>query len=74
MDFTPEEIFNAIQKQVPDLSINYEPDFRQQIAETWPQSLDDSLARADWGWNPKFDLDKMTSDMLKVLKERGHSE
>jgi threonine 3-dehydrogenase len=70
MDFTPSELYTAIRRQVPDLEIVYNADFRQEIAKTWPQSLDDSAARADWGWDPKFDIDLMTEDMLKVLGDR----
>lgn len=69
MSFSPKEIAAAIQKHVPAFEINYAPDFRQQIADGWPQSIDDSAARADWGWKHNFDLDKMTADMLKHLKE-----
>jgi nucleoside-diphosphate-sugar epimerase len=69
MSFSPKEIAAAIQKHIPAFEINYAPDFRQQIADGWPQSIDDSAARADWGWKHNFDLDKMTADMLKHLKE-----
>ncbi len=69
MSFSPKEIAAAIQKSIPSFEISYAPDFRQQIADGWPQSIDDSAARADWGWNHQFDLEKMTSDMLKNLKE-----
>lgn len=69
MSFSPKEIAVAIQKHIPAFEISYAPDFRQQIADGWPQSIDDSAARADWGWKHNFDLDKMTADMLKHLKE-----
>lgn len=69
MSFSPKEIAAAIQKHIPAFEISYAPDFRQQIADGWPQSIDDSAARADWGWKHNFDLDKMTADMLKHLKE-----
>jgi nucleoside-diphosphate-sugar epimerase len=68
MSFSPKEIAAAIQKHIPDFTISYAPDFRQQIANSWPQSIDDSVAAADWGWKPDFDLDKMTADMLFNLK------
>jgi nucleoside-diphosphate-sugar epimerase len=68
MSFTPAEITASIQKQVPGFQVSYEPDFRQAIADSWPGSIDDSAARADWGWNPRFDLDAMTEDMLKNLR------
>lgn len=71
MSFAPEEIAASIQKHLPDFTIDYKPDFRQGIAEGWPQSIDDSLARQDWGWKPRFDLDAMTADMLEQLKRKG---
>lgn len=69
MDFTPKEITAAIQQQLPEFTIRYEPDFRQKIADSWPQSIDDSSARADWGWNHDFNLQSMTADMLAHLSE-----
>ena len=69
MDFTPAEIADSIKKYYPDFKITYSPDFRQQIADTWPESIDDSKAREDWNWKPTFDLAKMTQTMLKNLKE-----
>lgn len=68
MSFSPAEIAAAIRQHLPGFSIRYEPDFRQQIAEGWPQSIDDSHARADWGWQPAFDLLRMTEDMLLHLQ------
>ncbi len=68
MSFTPAQIYASIQKHLPDFTINYEPDFRQQIAESWNQSIDDSSARNDWAWKPTFDLESMTVDMLSHLK------
>lgn len=72
MSFSPKEIAAAIQKHIPDFTIDYNPDFRQQIADGWPQSIDDSDARAHWGWSHQYDLDKMTADMLLHLKEQFH--
>ncbi len=69
MSFSPKEIAAAIQKHIPDFKIDYAPDFRQLIADGWPQSIDDSAARQDWNWKHEFDLEKMTADMLKHLKE-----
>ncbi|MFP5437562.1 MAG: L-threonine 3-dehydrogenase [Bacteroidia bacterium] len=74
MDFTPTEITTAIQQELPDFTISYEPDFRQKIADSWPQSIDDSTARADWGWKYEFDLQTMTTDMLAHLRELKHND
>lgn len=68
MSFSPVEIAGEIKKHLPDFSIQYKPDFRQTIAESWPQSIDDSNARTDWGWKHDFDLSKMTTDMLQNIK------
>ena len=70
MSFSPKEIAETIRKHIPDFKIDYNPDFRQQIADGWPQSIDDTAAREDWGWKHEFDLEKMTSDMLKHLAEK----
>lgn len=67
MSFSPAEIAASIQKHIPDFSITYEPDYRQQIAESWPQSIDDSVARSHWNWKEEYDLDAMTKDMLENL-------
>lgn len=67
MSFSPAEITTAIQQHIPGFEVFYEPDFRQQIAESWPESIDDSEARADWGWKPQFDLEAMTNDMIQHL-------
>jgi nucleoside-diphosphate-sugar epimerase len=67
MSFSPKEIFESIKKHVPDFQIEYTPDFRQAIADSWPDSIDDSRAREDWGWQPDYDLDAMTADILKNL-------
>ncbi|MBK7434638.1 MAG: NAD-dependent epimerase/dehydratase family protein [Chitinophagaceae bacterium] len=68
MSFSPKEIAMAIQKHIPGFSISYQPDYRQAIADSWPQSIDDSVARNDWGWKEEFDLERMTGDMLENLK------
>jgi nucleoside-diphosphate-sugar epimerase len=67
MSFNPEEIASAIKKIIPDFEITYKPDQRQAIADSWPKSIDDSSARKDWGWEPRFDLMSMTKDILKNL-------
>ncbi|MDH3381514.1 MAG: NAD-dependent epimerase/dehydratase family protein [Flavobacteriaceae bacterium] len=67
IDFTPAEVYEEIKKHYPDFKVTYSPDFRQAIADSWPQRIDDSVARKDWGWNHSFDLEKMTSDMIKNL-------
>ncbi|RPD97767.1 NAD-dependent epimerase/dehydratase family protein [Aureibaculum marinum] len=68
VNFTPKEIAESIKKHIADFKITYTPDFRQKIADSWPQSIDDSQAIKDWGWKPKFDLEKMTQVMLQNLK------
>ena len=67
--FSPKEIAAEIAKVCHGFTISYKPDFRQQIADSWPASIDDSEAKKDWGWSPKFDLSAMTSDMLKNLRK-----
>ena len=69
MTFTPAELAASIKEILPAFSITYHPDFRQQIADSWPASIDDAEARADWGWKPGFDLGGMTRDMIKHLDE-----
>ncbi|PQJ79886.1 NAD-dependent epimerase/dehydratase family protein [Polaribacter porphyrae] len=70
IDFTPKEIALEIQKHIPDFKITYKPDFRQQIADSWPQSIDDSQAREDWNWQHQFDLKSMTADIIKNLEKQ----
>ena len=70
MSFTAGELAAEIKKHIPGFTVKYEPDFRQAIADSWPNSIDDSAAREEWGWKPKWDLAAMTVDMLKNLKER----
>ena len=69
ISFAPEEIAEEIKKQIPGFSISYAPDFRQNIADSWPDSIDDDAARQDWGWQHDFDLEKMTATILSGLKE-----
>ncbi|MCS6974795.1 MAG: NAD-dependent epimerase/dehydratase family protein [Cyclobacteriaceae bacterium] len=67
MSFCPADIAAEIKKHIPDFEITYNPDFRQQIAESWPASIDDSAARMDWHWKPQFDLASMTKEILQHL-------
>ncbi|MEO7266238.1 MAG: NAD-dependent epimerase/dehydratase family protein [Ferruginibacter sp.] len=67
MSFSPKEIAAEIKKHIPEFSISYKPDYRQQIAESWPQSIDDTVAQHDWNWKNAYDLPSMTSDMLANL-------
>ncbi|MGC8749491.1 NAD-dependent epimerase/dehydratase family protein [Hydrotalea sp.] len=69
MSFSPKEIAAAIQKHIPDFTIHYKPDYRQTIADSWPQSIDDSFARTDWNWKPDFDLELMTAEMIQNLQQ-----
>jgi nucleoside-diphosphate-sugar epimerase len=70
MSITPGELAAEIRKHIPDFEITYEPDERQAIAESWPVSIDDSAARSEWGWEPSYDLESMTEDMLSKLRAR----
>jgi nucleoside-diphosphate-sugar epimerase len=70
ISFTPKEIAESIKKHIPEFTIDYEPDFRQAIADSWPASIDDSEARKDWGWENDFDMEKMTSVMLENLAKK----
>ncbi|WP_203256785.1 NAD-dependent epimerase/dehydratase family protein [Hyunsoonleella ulvae] len=74
MSFNPEELKAAISQQFPNFKMVYKPDFRQDIADSWPNSIDDTEARADWGWLPNFNLESMTIDMIKHLKTKYKTE
>lgn len=67
ISFSPEEIATSIKKELPDFTITYAPDYRQAIANSWPQSIDDSVARKDWGWKHEYDLERITKDMIMNL-------
>ncbi len=71
VSFSPKEITAALQKHIPNFVTNYQPDYRQAIADSWPQSIDDSVARADWGWKHQYGLQALTADMLDNL---GHAK
>ncbi|VVC03690.1 L-arabinose 1-dehydrogenase (NAD(P)(+)) [Candidatus Burarchaeum australiense] len=68
--FSPAELAAAIKAELPDFKIDYKPDFRQAIADTWPRSIDDSAARAEWGWKPDYTLQAMVKDMIRELSKR----
>ena len=72
LSFSPRELFEQIKKEVPDFSVAYQPDYRQAIADSWPRSIDDSVARRDWGWQERYGLASMTKDMLINLKAALH--
>ena len=65
--FTPAQLADSIRKFIPEFAIQYAPDFRQKIADSWPNSIDDSAARADWNWKPDFNIDEMSKDILDNL-------
>jgi nucleoside-diphosphate-sugar epimerase len=69
ISFSPREIALEIRKKIPDFRISYKPDFRQQIADSWPHSIDDSRAREDWGWNPGYNLRNLSNEMLENLQK-----
>ncbi len=71
VSFAPGEIAAEIKKHLPDFSISYQPDYRQAIAKSWPESIDDSVARNDWGWKPKYDLASLTRDMIENLEKEN---
>jgi nucleoside-diphosphate-sugar epimerase len=68
LSFNPKEITENIQQHIPDFTISYEPDFRQEIADSWPQSIDDRFAQKDWGWKNEISLEQMTKIMLENLR------
>ena len=71
MSFAPETIFEAIKKEIPSFEMEYNPDpLKQSIADSWPDSMDDSCARAEWEWKPEYDLESMTKDMIVKLRAR----
>ena len=69
MSFSPKEISAEIRHHMPEFEVVYKPDYRQAIADSWPQSIDDSAARNDWAWEPEYDLSKMTGDMFENLEK-----
>lgn len=74
VSFQAQELEEEVRKHIPDLKTTYKPDHRQEIADSWPQSIDDSDARKDWGWHHEFDLPKMTEEMIRNLREKFSRE
>ncbi|MBL0310662.1 MAG: NAD-dependent epimerase/dehydratase family protein [Bacteroidetes bacterium] len=72
--FAPKDVAAEIKKIIPDFKVTYQPDFRQPIAESWPQSIDDAVAQKDWGWKPEYTLASMTRDMLQNIEAMQHQE
>jgi nucleoside-diphosphate-sugar epimerase len=70
MSFDVKTLADSIRKYNPDFTIDYQPDFRQAIADSWPDDVDDTAARQEWGWKPAWDLDSMTRDMLDKLTKK----
>jgi len=70
MSFSAEELAAEIKKHIPGFIVDYRPDFRQAIADSWPKTIDDSAAREEWGWKPDFDLASMTADMLRAVRRK----
>ncbi|MGZ5244496.1 MAG: NAD-dependent epimerase/dehydratase family protein [Bacteroidia bacterium] len=70
ISFTPAQLAEEIKKHLPDFSINYEPDFRQKIADSWPGSIDDTRAQQDWGWKADYDMSAMVRDMLENIGKK----
>jgi nucleoside-diphosphate-sugar epimerase len=74
VDFTPDELAEEIKKHIPDFTISYEPDFRQEIADSWPQTIDDSHARKDWNWSHSYDVSAMAKEMIQNLQAQKNQE
>jgi nucleoside-diphosphate-sugar epimerase len=70
ISFTPKDISEAIKKHIPDFKITYNPDSRQDIANSWPKSIDDSSAQTDWNWSHNYSLEKMTEEMITQLRNK----
>jgi nucleoside-diphosphate-sugar epimerase len=70
ISFTPEELAHEIKKHIPEFEISYAPDFRQDLANSWPNSIDDTRAREDWGWQHRYDLSKLTSTMIEEIRKK----
>jgi nucleoside-diphosphate-sugar epimerase len=70
MKLTPADIVESIRNYIPEFHCTYQPDYRQNIAESWPNSIDDTAAREEWNWSPEYDLDMMTRDMLQKVRAK----
>lgn len=70
LSFSPAQLAEEIKRHIPNFEISYEPDYRQEIADSWPRTIDDSAAREEWGWQPEYDLSAMVEDMLEKLRKR----
>jgi nucleoside-diphosphate-sugar epimerase len=70
ISFSAGELAAEIKKYIPDFRCEYKPDFRQKIADSWPMSIDDGIARDEWGWKPDYDLSSMTKDMVEKLTRK----
>lgn len=70
ISFTPKELTHEIKKYIPELEVTYKPDFRQEIAESWPRSISDEVAQKDWGWKHEYDLGKMTKVMIENIRKK----
>ena len=73
ISFTPEQIATSIKNHIPDFEISYNPDFRQNIADSWPKSIDDSSARSDWKWKHDYNLEQLTKEMIFQLEKKYSS-
>lgn len=71
IDFTPEDLAKSIRRHIPNFKIDYAPDFRQKIADGWPGSIDDTVARNDWGWQEHYDVDRMVDTMLEAIEKKS---
>jgi nucleoside-diphosphate-sugar epimerase len=72
VSFTPDDLSKLVKQQIENFEIDYEPDFRQDIADSWPSSIDDSEARKDWNWKHNFDLNMIVKEMLEGVKSLEH--
>jgi len=70
ISFAPKEVVEEIKSFIPEFTVNYKPDFRQSIADSWTQSIDDNIARRDWNWNHKYDLKAITKEMIQQLQRQ----